>query len=406
MLAAVRATGDSFGSRPSANRPSGAVGRVAAAQREARRSLVLAASFAVAAVVTAAVPHDTGSWLPMHLLLAGAMTMAVSGVAPLLAVGWSAGPPPPVPLALAQRSLLASGVAALALGRELDWPPAVMGAAGTAVISSLVLLGAALAFVGRDRVEHRFDAAYRSYFAALAASFVATGLGLTGVLGNAVPGWRDAHVALNLLGFLGLVIAGTLPFFVATQARAARPPRSSVAAQDVATAVLCIGVVLVTGGALSAGRLIGAAGFVLYAAGICLVIRQLRLPGWEKARWAGPRLVQTYVALCWWIGSVFAAAVRSLDGEPPLRGDVLIALGVGGYAQLLVASLAYLGPVLRGGGHERLAAGFATTRSWLGLAAVNLGVVLLLAGWTVPAAGAIGAWALDACWRGLRLVRR
>ena len=45
------------------------------------------------------------------------------------------------------------------------------------------------------------------------------------------------------------------------------------------------------------------------------------------------------------------------------------ALVLGGYVQILVASLAYLAPVLRGGGHVRLSAGFATTRSWLALTA-------------------------------------
>ena len=352
------------------------------------------------------VPHGTGSWLPIHLLLAGAMTLAISGVAPLLAVGWSAGPAAPARLASLQRWLLAGGVATLALGRELDWPTGVLAAAGSAVVISLVLLAAVLAFVARRRVEGRFDGAYRAYFSAIAAALAAAALGLAGVLGAAPTGWRDAHVALNILGLLGLVIAGTLPFFVATQARTARPARASVAAQDTATIVLALGVALVAVGALVGNRSVELVGLAAYAAGILVVVRQLPLLGWGKARWAGPRLFQTYAAVGWWLGSVVAAAIRLAAGDPPLDGGVLIALGVGGYAQLLVASLAYLGPVLRGGGHERLAAGFATTRSWVGLAAANLGVLLLLAGWSFVAAGALTLWVLDALWRGLRLVHR
>lgn len=48
---------------------------------------------------------------------------------------------------------------------------------------------------------------------------------------------------------------------------------------------------------------------------------------------------------------------------------------IGGYAQILVASLAYLGPVLRGGGHRRLTEGFAITGSWPSLAAGNIAAV-------------------------------
>lgn len=51
------------------------------------------------------------------------------------------------------------------------------------------------------------------------------------------------------------------------------------------------------------------------------------------------------------------ATIRETDDRSILRILVL-----GGFAQILVASLAYPGPVLRGG-HDRLTAGFAFTRS-------------------------------------------
>ncbi|HRD99682.1 MAG TPA: hypothetical protein PLV68_00185, partial [Ilumatobacteraceae bacterium] len=59
---------------------------------------------------------------------------------------------------------------------------------------------------------------------------------------------------------------------------------------------------------------------------------------------------------------------------------MLQALVIGGFAQILVASLAYLGPVLRGGGHRRLSAGFAITRSWTSLAAGNAAALAALTG--------------------------
>ena len=402
------ATGGSLGSRLSASgelhRPAGPTGRIAAAQREARRTLAVGVAFALAAAVSAVIPHDTGTWLPLHLLLAGALTLAVSGVAPLLAVGWSAGPAVPARLAFAQRWLLTGGVAGLAWGREAEAPAGVLVVAGSSVVASLVLLAVALALVARGRVEKRFDGALRSYAAAIASALVATGLGLASFGGGAPSGWRDAHVALNLLGFLGLVVAGTLPFFVATQARTKRPARATVRAQDVATAVLVCSVGLSVGGALADQHAVAAVGYGGYAAGLLLVLRQLPWLPWRKAAWGGPRLVMTWAALAWWLVAVGMASIRAARGVPPLAGDVLVVLGVGGYAQLLAASLAYLGPVLRGGGHKRLSAGFAVTRSWTALASVNAAMLLWLFDLHAFATLAFAAWALESAWRGARLV--
>ena len=406
MTVTASATGGSFGSRLSASgeRPEGATGRVAAAQREARRTLAVALAYAFAAAVSAVIPHDTGTWLPLHLLLAGALTLAVSGVAPLLAVGWSAGPAVPARLAFSQRWLLAGGVAGLAWGREAEAPISVLAAAGSSVVASLILLALALGSVARGRVEKRFDGALRSYAAAIASALIATALGLASFRGGAPSGWRDAHVVLNLLGFLGLVIAGTLPFFVATQARTKRPARATVRAQDVATAVLICSVAMAAAGPLAGHRAVAAIGYAGYAAGLLLVFRQLPWLPRRKASWGGPRLVMTWAALVWWFVAVVMVSVRAARGVPALAGDVLVVLGVGGFAQLLAASLAYLGPVLRGGGHERLSAGFAATRSWTALASVNAGLVLWIFDLRLIAAVAFALWVLENAWRSARLV--
>ena len=56
--------------------------------------------------------------------------------------------------------------------------------------------------------------------------------------------------------------------------------------------------------------------------------------------------------------------------------------------------------MLRGGGHERLAEGFASTRSWLGFAAANIaGVCAATAQPAVVTAVAIAAWVFDSAWR-------
>jgi hypothetical protein len=62
-------------------------------------------------------------------------------------------------------------------------------------------------------------------------------------------------------------------------------------------------------------------------------------------------------------------------------------------------SLAYLLPMLRGGGHERLGQGFATTRSWVGLGAANVAGLALAVAAPRVAAAAMAVWFVDAAGR-------
>ena len=80
--------------------------------------------------------------------------------------------------------------------------------------------------------------------------------------------------------------------------------------------------------------------------------------------------------------------VEALDTTRALQ--VLV---VGGFAQIIVGSLAYLGPVLRGGGHVRLSDGFATTRSATSLVLGNVAPAFLLAGIESIAVAVLVAWA-------------
>ena len=77
----------------------------------------------------------------------------------------------------------------------------------------------------------------------------------------------------------------------------------------------------------------------------------------------------------------------------------LFVLVLAGYGQILWGSLAYLLPMLRGGGHERLAEGFARTRSWTGFVAVNVTGFALLASASALLAAAVAVWVLDAAAR-------
>lgn len=384
-------------------RPTGARGRVAAVQAQARPTLLLAVAFAVAAAVLALVPADTGRWLPLHLFLAGTLVLAISGASQLFAVTWSAGPAPPGAAVAAQRWAVAAGAAGIVAVRELDGPTWALALAGAVFVTGQVALMALLAGIVRAGVQRRFDVPLAWYVAALVCGVAAAALGLE--LAGGEGGVRGAHVTLNLLGLVGLVIGGTLPFFAATEARTRMSPRATARRLAALLAWQLAAVATAAAGLATARPTTATVGLGAYGLGLGALTLLLPTVGRKQLRWAGPRLVQLFAGLAWWIGAVASAAVGAAGGGTPFSGDAVVVLVVAGYGQILWASLAYLLPVLRGGGHERLSAGFATTRSWPALAGANLAGGALLAGAGSLAAALTGVWVVDAAVRVVRLQR-
>ena len=97
----------------------------------------------------------------------------------------------------------------------------------------------------------------------------------------------------------------------------------------------------------------------------------------KQLRWAGPAPLAARAGLGWWGGATLAVAWQAASGNDVFTRPVVGVLVVGGYAQILAASLTYLGPVLHGGGHRRLMDGFRITRSWPGLVAANVATIAL-----------------------------
>lgn len=404
MNGSPRAAGPSGAREPRA--PRGAAGRVAAVQRQARQSLVVAAVFTVAAPVVATLPHDTGPWLPLHVFFVGGLLSAIAGATQLLAVTWSAAPSPPSALAHAARWTLAAGAVAIAVGREAD-QTAVVGAGGAAVGVALVLVAVSLVRIRRGAVTDRFHPAIDAYLAAIAFGLVGSVLGaLLGSdhVGHAYLEARDAHVAANLFGLVGIVIAGTLPFFAATQARVKMSPRATPTGMRLAVGALAVAVVVAMVGGASEQDGVAALGFGLYALAVVALVVVLPRVGRKQLAWAGPRLLQLAAGIGWWAVAAALFGLHQLDAGPG-RVEILQALAIGGYAQILVASLAYFGPVLLAGGHEVLSAGFRITRSWVGLVAANVAAVAALVGADPVLAIALAVWIADSVARAALLLR-
>jgi hypothetical protein len=381
--------------------------RVTAIHHHARRSLLVAGLFAVAAPITALLPHSTGGWLPLHVFLVGGLLSAISGATQLLAVTWSASPAPPRRTTSAQRWILAAGALSVALGRELD-STAGTAAGGIAVIVALVLLGMNLARIRRTAVTRRFAPAIDTYLLAVFAGITGAALAVALVGGHTGARWTDmraAHLTISLYGLVGLTIAGTVPYFIATQIRSKMSTRATSRRLRVLASWLGVATAVAAAAHLGGRPFVAGAALAAYSAGILAMLLLLPLPTRRQLRWAGPRLLQLGTGLGWWAAATLLLAA-SVAREQAAHDPILRALVIGGFAQILVASLAYFGPVLRGGGHQQLTAGFVLTRSWLGVIAANTAALGALA--DLPAVVAVGlaVWIVDTAARGALLARR
>lgn len=379
-------------------------GRVAEMHRQTRPGLALAGGFALAAVIAAFVPHNTGPWLPLHLFLAGSLLMAICTVTVMLAVTWSSAPAPPSSVVRVQRALLITGVVGLTIARELGSGPWPVVISATLLAASLVILAAILVRVRQSAVVDRFHPAIDGYLAALFMALVGSSLGVGAATGKGDITTISAHLTINLLGLVGVVIAATLPYMTSTQLRCKMAPRATPVTLRAILALLVVATTTAALGLVVHHPITAAVGLVLYAAGIVATVAVCPRPKVRNIRWAGPRVGQLGLGVLWWLGTCIALAVHAASATSSSSG-LIVALVVGGYAQILAGSLAYLVPVVRGGGHIRLADGFRITRSWLGLIAANAAAIGAITGSSVVTLAGIGVFLCDSAVRTVLLTR-
>lgn len=389
------------GHRSATGPAKGAGDRVKRSHAQTRTTVRFALAFFAAAAVTAAVGDHR--WLALHLLFPGGVVLAISGVSLMLTVTWAAAPAPSDRWVTTQRASIIVGVLTIAVGRTIDAPRAVVAGGGVVFMIGLLILAALLAVTIRAGVERRFDAAVAAYLAATTAGLVGAALGVDMAVNGATPTLRAAHVVANLLGLVGLTIGGTLPFFAGTVGRSRMAKRTTTPRllATISWQVVMLGgsvIALATGAAGWA-----ATGLAGYAVGIVVALVWMPVPTSRQLEWAGPRLYALWAGGLWWCGAVTATALEALDDQVILSGKWLLVLAIAGYCQIAWGSLAYLLPMLRGGGPKRLGEGFAATRSWLGFAAVNLAGAALVLDRSQIAAAAVVIWVLDGAVRVARV---
>jgi nitrite reductase (NO-forming) len=328
-------------------------------------------------------PH--AFWLLVHVLLLGAVTNAI--------VIWSGHFAASVlrlpeanrgaPAALRLVCLNAGAVGVIG-GMLFDRWYVVL--AGACLVAAAVTAHAVwLVRLMRRALPGRFSMTVRYYVAASALLPVGAALGVVmarGDLAGDLPErLRVAHETINLLGWVGLTVAGTLITLWPTMLRT-RVADGAERAGRAALPVLLAGL-----GAAVAGTLLGppplaAPGVVGYAAGLVVAGR----PWQREARAKAPRSFAAWsvAAGCGWLAgslTVLSGILVSTTswitvGE---RVSLLTApLAAGWIAQVLLGALSFLVPVVLGGGPAAVrAATLSLERAWPARLAVTNAALLL-----------------------------
>ncbi|WP_337062114.1 multicopper oxidase domain-containing protein [Kineococcus sp. G2] len=400
-----------------------APGRPPAAGRPRRRRTdrfttlwLLAALVTTAVGLTAPGALPQPFWTMIHVVALGVLTNAVlqwswyfaRALLHLPAADARAGRDNAV-RSVAFNALLVALVAAMWVGSA--WATPVLAGAVGAVIA---WHGLALLRASRTRLASRFAVVVRYYV--VAAAFLVLGCVLAGMLTVALfatgaPAWllaaRDrltlAHALVNVAGWLGLSMAGTLVTLGPTVLRTRMAP--DAVERAVAALPWFTGAILLAAASATAGWVPGiGVGVVVYGGAL---VGGVVVP---LVRAASATTVRSYPAttlaagLAWLLVGLAAVAVNaftSADATELRTANLpwLPLLGGAGLAQVFVGALTYLMPVVIGGGPAVVRRGVAVLESAgpLRWAARNTALLLL-----AVASGAGGApralwWLVLAC---------
>jgi nitrite reductase (NO-forming) len=291
-----------------------------------------------------------GRWLALHLAFLGGVSQLVLGAGQFFVAAFLATDPPSRPLIRAQLACWNVGTVLVVAGVPTHRPGvAVAGAVLIAV--GLALFAAGLRDMQRRSLQ-RARWALRWYYAC--AGFLGVGV-LVGVALDVGLAWSagsllGAHLALNLAGWLGTAIIGTLhtfhPSLTRTRLRFARLQGPTFAAWSAGTAALAIGLAwdvapVVVAGWLSLGVAAG-----LLSANLVASIRVAPRPLSLAAQLV--TLAQAFL-----LAGVTVGLVGALHGDAlaePRRGVLAVLLLAGWLGITVLASLVHLLVLL---GHVR-----------------------------------------------------
>jgi nitrite reductase (NO-forming) len=251
--------------------------------------------------------------------------------------------------------MLNGGVVLVVAGVLADfWLLTLAGA--VAVVGAVAWHGVALVLQLRRALPSRFGATVRYYVAATALLPVGATLGTILARGLSDPlhgQLKLAHAGVNLLGWMGLTIVGTLVTLWPTMLRTRMAEGAERAARH-ALPMLATAVLVTAGGALAGSRASVVIGLAGYLAGLSFVAAPFARSALGKPPSSYPTW-SVLAGLAWLVGSLvtLAAGVATAPTWGVVDDRVswltpFLAAGFG--AQVLLGALSYLVPMALGGG--------------------------------------------------------
>ena len=340
----------------------------------------------LAATVVVALVHPfvpAPRWLMIHLLLLGAVSHSILVWSRYFTDALLHSPDEDRRGQNRRLLVLNVGVVAVVGGVPSGvWPLTLLGA--TAVASAVLWHGWTILRQLRAALPARFGASVRYYVAAACFLPVGAGLGTALARGLADP-WQTrlvvAHASVNLLGWVGLTVVGTLVTLWPTMLRT-RIADGAERASARALPVLVCSVLVAAGGASAGLRPVAALGIAGYVAGLLLTAPAIvdavrRKPPTAFPAWS------VLAGLTWLVGALVTLAVGIGTASSWPRADdvfdlVTPFLAAGFGAQVLLGALSYLVPVALGGGPTPVRAANAVLDRGapLRLVATNAGLLL------------------------------
>ncbi len=321
-----------------------------------------------AAVIVALVHREIpdATWLMVHLVLLGALTQAILVWSSHFSQALLRTTPKPNDNRYTEIRLWTYALGALAVFIGVPtaiWPMVVAGA--SAVTVAVLWHAGVLVRDMRRALPGRFRITLRYYLAAAASLPVGAAFGAVLAFGLGDE-WHArflmAHSLVNLLGWVGLTVTGTLVTLWPTVLRTRMDDRADRLARQ-SLPVLAASVVVAPTGALLGWHWLVVVGLAGYLAGIFWWGRALIQPARTKpprsfaAASVGLALIWFVVAIVW-TSVVIATAptpVALAEAYPTLAG----VFAVGFAAQILAGALSYLIPSVVGNGPAAVKVGNA-----------------------------------------------
>ena len=341
--------------------------------------------FAAAAVV-AATRFDDWAWFLVHFLMLGAVSNA------LFIWSWHfTGAILRVPdqadrsAEIQRLALLNLGIAGTVIAVRVEAPAMIVASVGF-ILAAVVLHARAMKRAARRALASPYAFTVDAYIAACALLVPGLLLGAWMEMldedSALLPKLMLAHVSLNLLGWVGLPILGTIVTLWPTMLRTRIAPNAALLGRR-SLPFLIAGVLITAIGFGIGASSVAAAGALVYLVGYVRTMKPIATVTRAKAP-AAFSTWTTLAGLCWLFLAVLGLGVSAAAHTVEPVADALSSLafvGVVGVVQVLIGCMSYLVPAMAAGGPAivRLRNDIADSAMVVRFALINAGAAIACA---------------------------